>query len=257
MKDIQNSPAEVSMAIDRVGIKDVRLPLVVRDKAHGKQHTVANLSLAVDLPAAFKGTHMSRFVEALGSWTMGLDLETFRHLLTDLQTRLEASNAHVCLNFPYFLERTSPASQSKSLMNYDCSVEGELDAQGVRLTVGVAVPVMTVCPCSLAIADIGAHSQRAIVRIRCRFKKFVWFEELIDIAEASASSPVFSLLKREDEKVVTEQAFAKPTFVEDVVRSTAKALEDHAQITWFRVETESFESIHNHSAFAQIERTKD
>ncbi|WP_027184166.1 GTP cyclohydrolase FolE2 [Desulfovibrio inopinatus] len=255
MKDVQNSPADVSMAIDRVGIKHVRLPLVVRDKAHGKQHTVADLSLSVDLPAAFKGTHMSRFVEALGSWTMGLDFETFRHLLTDLQTRLEATNAHVHLTFPYFLERTSPSSRAKSVMDYDCIVEGELGTNGVRLTVGVDVPVMTVCPCSLAIADIGAHSQRAIIRIRCRFKKFVWFEELIDIAEASASSPVFSLLKREDEKYVTEQAFAKPTFVEDVVRASAKALEDHPQITWYRVETESFESIHNHSAFATIERS--
>jgi GTP cyclohydrolase I len=254
MRDIQSGPPDVAIAVDRVGIKNFRLPLSVRDRAsRGRQHTVAEVELSVDLPARFKGTHMSRFVEALSGFTGELDLVSFRALLSDVRARLEAENAHMTLTFPYFLAKPSPSSGAASLMDYVCQVSGEFEGEKFRQTLGVEVPVMTVCPCSLAISDQGAHSQRAVVSIRCRFSGFVWLEELIEMAEAAGSSPVYALLKREDEKHVTEQAFANPTFVEDVARRVASALAAHPKVTWYRVEVESFESIHNHSAFAGIE----
>lgn len=253
MQDVQSGRPEVPIDLDRVGIKNFRLPLTVRDRARGRQHTVAGVELSVDLPARFKGTHMSRFVEALSGFTGELDLVSFRALLDDVRSRLEAQNAHLTLRFPYFLSKASPATGALALMDYACQVSGEFEGDKFRQTLGVDVPVMTVCPCSLAISDQGAHSQRAVVSIRCRFSGFVWLEELIELAESAGSSPVYALLKREDEKFVTEQAFANPTFVEDVARQVARSLRDHPKVTWFRVEVESFESIHNHSAFAGIE----
>ena len=256
MQDVQSSPSEVLIPIDRVGIRSLRLPLTVKDRDQGRQDTVAVVDMAVDLPASFKGTHMSRFVEALESWNGQLDYHGFRELVAGVRDRLEAQNAHVLARFPYFVRRASPASGAVSRMDYGVSVEGDLTGEKFSMTLGVDVPVMTVCPCSLAISDQGAHSQRAVVRARCRSKGFVWLEELIAMAEAAGSSPVYTLLKREDEKHVTEQAFANPRFVEDVVRHMAQALEEHPRVTWYAVEAESHESIHNHLAFAGIERTK-
>ncbi len=253
MRDIQSGPPEVPIDLDRVGIKNFRLPLIVRDRERGRQHTVADVELSVDLPARFKGTHMSRFVEALSGFTGELDLVSFKNLLADVRNRLEAENAHLTLRFPYFLAKSSPATGARALMDYACQVSGEFVGGRFRQTLGVSVPVMTVCPCSLAISDQGAHSQRAVVSIRCRFSGFVWLEELIELAERAGSSPVYALLKREDEKFVTEHAFDNPAFVEDVARNVANALTRHPKVTWFRVEVESFESIHNHSAFADIE----
>ncbi|MES9994979.1 GTP cyclohydrolase FolE2 [Desulfovibrio aminophilus] len=255
MEDVQKHPAPVAMAVDRVGVKDLRLPLVVRDRAEGSQHTVARVELSVDLPADFKGTHMSRFVEALENFSEELDYASFKKLLADICGRLEARTAFARFTFPYFLRQTSPVSGSRGLMGYTCHVRGEYRDGRLDFTLGVDVPVMTVCPCSKAISREGAHSQRAEVRVRARFKGFLWLEDLIEIAERSGSSPVYTLLKREDEKYVTETAFAQPTFVEDVVRTAAKGLSEHPRITWFRVEVESFESIHDHSAVAAIERT--
>lgn len=253
MRDIQSGPSEVPIAVDRVGIKDFQLPLTVLDRVNGRQHTVADVELSVDLPAAFKGTHMSRFVEALTGFTGKLDLDTFRNLLADVRSRLDAENAHLTLRFPYFQTKASPVSGATALMDYACQVSGEFVGDTFSQTLGVKVPVMTVCPCSLAISDQGAHSQRAIVSILCRFTGMLWLEELISIAESAGSSPVYALLKREDEKQVTEQAFDNPTFVEDVARRVANALSVHPKVTWFRVEVKSLESIHNHSAFADIE----
>lgn len=255
MEDIQNSASKVAMPIDRVGVRDLTLPLVVRDRKAGRQHTMARVELSVDLPAHFKGTHMSRFVEALGDWSEGLDYEAFKNLLTDIIHRLEARRAHAKLTFPFCLRKPSPVSGRKGVMSYDCYVEGELENGELRFTLGVKVPVMTVCPCSKAISVEGAHSQRAVVYIRTRFKGFVWIEDLIEIAEESGSSPVYSLLKREDEKHVTEESFSNPTFVEDVVRNAANGLENHPKIEWYKVDVESFESIHNHCAFASIEKS--
>ncbi len=254
MKDVQSSPADVALSIDRVGVKGLSLPITVRVKGKGVQHTVATVDLFVDLPAEFKGTHMSRFLEALGAWDEGLDYASFKRLLQDVRDRLAATRAHIHFHFPYFLEKRSPATASPGLMGYDCSLTGELENGSLSFVLGVDVPVMTVCPCSLAICDGGAHSQRAVVRIRTRFKGFLWLEDLIAIAEAAGSSPVYALLKREDERDVTRNAFAHPAFVEDVVRAAAQDLEAHPQVTWYSVEVESFESIHNHSAYASIEK---
>lgn len=255
MEDVQNSPAQVAMPIDRVGVKNLQLPLVVSDRAQGRQHTVATVDIGVDLPAHFKGTHMSRFVEALENWTEELDYASMKRLLEDVKNRLEARKAYVLFRFPYFIRKKAPATGSPGLVCYQCRLTGELEGTRPSFLLEVEVPVMTVCPCSKAISDEGAHSQRAVVRIAVRMTRFSWLEEFIDLAEVSGSSPVYTLLKREDEKFVTEDAFAHPTFVEDVVRAAAQRLERHPQISWFRVEVESFESIHCHNAFASIERT--
>ncbi|WP_285906321.1 GTP cyclohydrolase FolE2 [Pseudodesulfovibrio pelocollis] len=253
MEDVQKHVADIAMPIDRVGVKGLRLPIIVRDRESGIQHTVAQVSLSVDLPAEFKGTHMSRFVEALEHWSGELDYNTFLTLLDDIVGRLQARSAHVRFVFPYFLRRKSPVSGADCLMDYTCRVDGEYRDDTLTFTLGADVPVMTVCPCSKAISDEGAHSQRAEVRIQTRFKGFLWLEDLIEIGEQAGSCQVYSLLKREDEKYVTERAFANPAFVEDVVRAAAQGLDKHPQIRWYRVEVESFESIHNHSAFAVIE----
>lgn len=253
MEDVQKHQADIAMPIDRVGVKGLRLPIVIRDRESGIQHTVAKVSLAVNLPAEFKGTHMSRFVEALEHWSGDLDYNSFRTLLDDVVMRLQARSAHVRFVFPFFLRKKSPESGASGLMDYTCRVEGMLKDGKLTFTLGADVPVMTVCPCSKAISEEGAHSQRAEVRIRSQFDGFVWLEDLIEIGENAGSCELFSLLKREDEKHVTERAFATPTFVEDVVREAANGLAEHPQINWYRVEVESFESIHNHSAFAVIE----
>ena len=259
MQDVQNGPAEVSIPIERVGINNLQLPLIVSDKANGRQHTVAMVDLGVDLPAAFKGTHMSRFVEALENWNEELSYQSFKTLLTDIRSRLDARKAYAHFRFSYFIRKTAPVSGSHGLMGYECSFTGQVEPgpQGndrFDLRLGVEVPVMTVCPCSKAISREGAHSQRALVRILLRQKGFAWIEEFIDLAEAAGSSPVYPLLKREDEKYVTEYSFARPRFVEDVVRNAAQSLGAHPHVSWFRVEVESLESIHAHNAFAVIER---
>lgn len=253
MEDVQSGKPVVPMSIDRVGVKDLRLPIIVRHREKGTQHTVAKVSLSVDLPAQFKGTHMSRFVEALEGWAEELDYASFKKLLDDIVHRLDARSAHCRFVFPYFLRKTSPTSGAEGVMDYKCQVDGQLEDGKLIFTLGADVPVMTVCPCSKAISDEGAHSQRAVVRIRCRFDGFLWLEDIIEIAEQAGSCPVYTLLKRSDEKFVTEAAFDNPCFVEDVVRSAARGLAEHKQIKWYRVEVESFESIHNHSAFACIE----
>lgn len=254
MEDVQNSPSLVAMPIDTVGVKNLKLPIVVSDRAQGRQHTVATVDIGVELPAQFKGTHMSRFVEALENWTEELDYRSMKRLLEDVKERLHASKAYVLFRFPYFLKKKAPATGSPGLVWYECRLTGELGQGKPSFLLELEVPVMTVCPCSKAISDEGAHSQRAVIRMAVRMTGFSWLEEFIDIAETCGSSPVYTLLKREDEKFVTEDAFAHPTFVEDVVRAAAQRLEQHPQIAWFRVEVESFESIHCHSAFARIER---
>lgn len=254
MEDVQNSPAQVAMPIDRVGVKGLKLPLVVRDRAHGSQHTVATVDIGVDLPAAFKGTHMSRFVEVLEDWSEKLDYHSMKRLLETVKTRLNAHKAYALFRFPYFVRKNAPATDSSGLVWYECRLTGELGHGKPSFLLELEVPVMTVCPCSKAISDEGAHSQRAVVRMSVRMTGFNWMEEFIELAEAAGSSPVYTLLKREDEKHVTETAFAHPTFVEDVVRATARRLEEHPHVAWFRVEVESHESIHCHNAFASIER---
>lgn len=254
MQDIQNGPATVHMEIDRVGVNNIRLPLVVNDKANGRQHTVAMVDLGVDLPASFKGTHMSRFLEALENWNEELNYQSLKRFLMDIKNRLDASKAYACFRFTYFLRKNAPVTGIEGLLGYECALTGELSGDKPDMRLDIEVPVMTVCPCSKAISKEGAHSQRAIVRMSLRMTGFAWIEEFVEIAEASGSSPVYPVLKREDEKYVTEHSFANPCFVEDVVRNIAQRLENHPQLSWFKVEVESIESIHAHNAFAHIER---
>ena len=258
MEDVQNRPADVLIPIDRVGIKNLKLPLIISERNGGVQHTVAVAELGVNLPKDFKGTHMSRFIEALGNWEGPVSTHTMRSLLLDVKERLQASSAQVALSFPYFISKKAPVSRAEAKHAYDCRFIGELCESGPdlppRFVLEVTVPVMTVCPCSKAISQEGAHSQRAEVRMQIHMCGFTWLEDFIDIAEKSASSPTYPALKREDEKFVTETAFANPCFVEDVVRNVAKALLPHPHVRRFRVEVESFESIHGHNAFAWIER---
>ena len=253
MEDVQSGAAGVALPIDRVGVKGLTIPLVVRDRTAGRQQTVATVDVGVDLPAKFKGTHMSRFVEALEGWSEDLDYTSMKSLLESIRTRLDARRAHMVIAFPYFVRKAAPATGITSLLHYDCTLTGELEGDKPVFELQVQVPVMTVCPCSKAISREGAHSQRAMIRLAVQTRRFCWIEDFVDMAEASASSPVYSLLKREDEKFVTEDAFSRPTFVEDVVRNVAEKLLAHSQVKWFRVEVESFESIHAHSAFARIE----
>jgi GTP cyclohydrolase I len=254
MQDIQNGPSEVAMPIDRVGVKNLKIPLLVQDRSKGSQHTIADVDLCVDLPARFKGTHMSRFLEVISSWSQVLNNDSLRELLTSVRQRLAAKRAVLRFDFPYFYSRRAPASGHEFVVDFSSFLCGELSGREISMTLGVTVPVMTVCPCSMAISEKGAHSQRALVRVKCGFRGLLWLEELIDIASNAGSSPVYPLLKREDEKFVTEYAFSRPAFVEDVVRKAAADLDEHQLIKWYEVEVESFESIHNHSAYAKISR---
>ncbi len=258
MHDVQSGPASVPLAIDRVGVREVDFPISVQDRANDHQRTVASVDMGADLPAHFKGTHMSRFVEALEAWSGVLNFANVKSLLTDILARLDARKAYVSFAFSFFQQKSAPISGSKGMLAYACRMTGEM-LQGEsrpEFTLEVDVPVMTVCPCSLAICETGAHSQRAIIKMKCRMQGLLWIEDLIEIGEDAASSPVYTLLKREDEKQVTEQAFAHPAFVEDVVRKVAQSLEAHPRVTWYSVLVDSQESIHNHSAYAGIEKSK-
>ena len=254
MKDVQSGPADVALPIDRVGVSNISLPVRVRTRDGGDiRHTVAEVDLYVDLPAHFKGTHMSRFIEALGRLDRGPGLPQLQDPAAKrVRPAPGPSRAHR-LPVSYFLTKAAPASGSPATMDYRVGLSGTLEEGRLTWGLGVEVPVMTVCPCSLAICENAAHSQRAIVSIETRHTGFLWIEDLIAIAEAAGSSPVYALLKREDEKAVTDAAFANPAFVEDVVRAAARALADHPQVDWYRVSVESQESIHNHNAFASIE----
>jgi len=253
MKDIQSQPDFRKIPIDKVGIKNLRYPITVRDRRDGFQHTIAAINMFVDLPHDNKGTHMSRFVELLHLLRPDVSLEKFSVILENMKKHLNAASAHLEMTFPYFIEKSAPVSTSPGLMDYTCSIRGSSDPNGrVDLVSEVVVPISSVCPCSMEISDNGAHNQRGEVKLCTRFKKFIWMEDMIELVEGSASCDVFSVLKRVDEKSVTERAFANPKFVEDIVRDVAKKLNADDNITWFSVSAENFESIHNHSAYASI-----
>ncbi len=253
MKDIQSQPDFRKIPIDKVGIKNLRYPITVRDRRDGFQHTIAAINMFVDLPHDNKGTHMSRFVELLHLLRPDVSLEKFSVILENMKRHLNAASAHLEMTFPYFIEKNAPVSTSPGLMDYTCSIRGSSDPEGrIDLVSEVIVPISSVCPCSMEISDNGAHNQRGEVKLATRFKKFIWMEDMIELVESSASCDVFSVLKRVDEKSVTERAFANPKFVEDIVRDVAKQLKADDNITWFSVSAENFESIHNHSAYASI-----
>ena len=253
MKDTQNQRDYRNIPIDKVGIKNLRYPITVRDRRDGFQHTVATINMYVNLPHDYKGTHMSRFVEMLHELKPEVSLKRFALILENMKTHLNAASAHMEMTFPYFIEKKAPVSTSAGMMDYTCTISGSSDPTGkVDLVSKVVVPITSVCPCSLEISDFGAHNQRGEVRLSTRFKKFIWLEDMIELVEASASSDVYSVLKRVDEKCITERAFSNPKFVEDIVRDIAKQLLADDNITWFSVSAENFESIHHHSAYAHI-----
>jgi GTP cyclohydrolase I len=260
MEDVQSRPDERQIPIDQVGVSDLRYPIVVLDRELGKQQTVANLTMSVSLPHHFKGTHMSRFVEVLNEHRGEVTLRTLPAILAALTERLQAESARIEAVFPYFLERAAPISGARGLMGYECSFVGEANRGKDDFVLGVCVPITTLCPCSKAISDYGAHNQRGYVHMAVRTVRsssgeptLVWIEELIETAEASGSAPVYPLLKRADEREVTMRAYDNPVFVEDVVRNVALRLQEDERVSWFRVQAVNQESIHNHSAFARIE----
>jgi len=255
MIDIQNQRDDRNQEINKVGVKHIRYPIIVLDRIKGLQHTVATINMYVDLPHRFRGTHMSRFVEILNKYRGQIALKTFSKILNEMKEKLNAETAHLEVEFPYFIEKKAPISGAKGLMEYVCRFCGSSNEKD-DFYLGVTVPITTVCPCSKEISDFGAHNQRSIVTVHVRFKRFIWIEDIIHIIEECASSEVFSILKRPDEKLVTERAYTKPMFVEDVVREVASRLSLDSNITWFTVESENFESIHNHNAYAFIERGK-
>jgi GTP cyclohydrolase I len=256
MKDTQSEADHRRIPIDRVGVRGLRFPLKVRDRDDRLQHTIAMVSLAVDLPHQFKGTHMSRFVEVLHAHGAELAVRDIAGMPRELMKRLNAEKAHVEFRFPYFRQKQAPATKAEGLLDYGVIFEVNAEKKDVDFVVTVQVPVATLCPCSKAISARGAHNQRGMVTLAVRFGDPVWIEELIELVESSASSPLYSLLKRPDEKFVTEAAYDNPVFVEDLVRNIAVKADAHAKINWYRVEAENFESIHNHNAWAVIERRK-
>jgi len=256
IEDVQSRADTRRLPINRVGIKDISHPVRVRDRSAGEQHTIASFNMYVSLPHNFKGTHMSRFVEILHT-EREVSVESFRTMLGTMTERLEADVGHIEMSFPFFVMKKAPVSGVESLMNYQASLIGERREGRTEMWVRVVVPVTSLCPCSKKISDYGAHNQRSHVTIKAKLRTHMWIEELIEVAESEASSELYGILKRPDEKYVTERAYDNPKFVEDMVRDVATRLNADERIAAYAVESENFESIHNHSAYALIERDKD
>jgi GTP cyclohydrolase I len=255
VEDVQGRRDSRRIPIDRVGIKDIRHPVKLRDRSAGEQHTVATFNMYVNLPHHFKGTHMSRFVEIL-HLEREISVENFPSMLAEMTTRLEAEAGHIEMSFPFFMTKKAPVSGVESLMDYAATLIGERRNGDNTMTIRVVVPVTSLCPCSKKISAYGAHNQRSHLTITVQPREHLWIEELIEIAESEASCELFGILKRPDEKFVTEKAYDNPKFVEDLVRDVAARLNADPRISAYSVSAENFESIHNHSAYALIERDK-
>ena len=256
VEDVQSHADTRRLPINRVGIKDIRHPVRVKDRSAGEQHTIASFNMYVSLPHDFKGTHMSRFVEILHA-EREISVESFDGMLRTMTARLEADTGHIEMSFPFFVMKRAPVSGVESLMDYRASLIGELRHGHTEMWLRVAVPVTSLCPCSKRISDYGAHNQRSHVTITAKLRSHMWIEELIGIAESEASCELYGILKRTDEKFVTERAYDNPKFVEDLVRDVATRLNRDDRVAAYVVEAENFESIHNHSAYARIEGDKD
>jgi GTP cyclohydrolase I len=254
MIDMQNQRDNRRIDIQKVGVKGIKYPITVLDRVQGVQQVNATINMYVNLPHHFKGTHMSRFVEILNEYHGKVNIKTLQLILEKLREKLRAESAHIEISFSYFVKKTAPVSRAKSLMEYECRFWGQNRGNKTDIMVGVVVPVTTVCPCSKEISNAGAHNQRSMVDVKVKFKKFFWIEDVITLVENSASGEVYSLLKRVDEKYVTEKGYENPMFVEDVVRNVAERLNAIDNFTWYSVEAENFESIHNHSAYAYVEK---
>jgi len=256
IEDVQNTVDTRHLAIDKVGIKAIRHPVIVKDRSGGTQHTVAMFNMYVHLPQQFKGTHMSRFVEILNMNEHAISIESFETILRQMILRLEAESGHVEMTFPYFVNKAAPVSGVKSLLDYEVTFIGAIKNGKIDITVKVLVPVTSLCPCSKKISNYGAHNQRSHVTVTALINDFIWIEDIIDLVEKQASCELYGLLKRPDEKFVTERAYDNPKFVEDMVRDVAAQLNAEKRIVAYTVESENFESIHNHSAYALIENDK-
>jgi len=255
--DTQNSLDTRHIAIDKVGIKDIKHPIVVSDRSGREQHTVANFNMYVNLPEEYKGTHMSRFVEILNQHEYEITVQSFKRMIEEMTERLNAQSGDIEMAFPYFVNKAAPISGVKSLMDYEVSFIGQIRDAKTEVLVKVLVPVTSLCPCSKSISDYGAHNQRSHITACVRMTDFIWIEELIDVIEKVASCELYGLLKRPDEKYVTERAYDNPKFVEDIVRDVAVKFNEDDRILGYTVESENFESIHNHSAYAMLSYDKD
>lgn len=254
MADKQSERDTRQLRIDKVGVRGLRLPIQIRDKERAVQNTVATIAMLVDLPKEFKGTHMSRFIEVLTAHGSMVHVENITDILYAMQRKLKARSAHLEIEFPFFRIKKAPVSRRESVMDYTARFDATATGKQIDFVLTVQVGVTTLCPCSKAISRYGAHNQRGMVTVRIRSRKAIWIEDLIALVESSSSSELFSLLKREDEKAVTERAYENPVFVEDLVRNVVVRLNAHPDITWYRVEAENYESIHNHNAYACIEK---
>jgi GTP cyclohydrolase IB len=256
VEDVQARADTRRLPINRVGIKEISHPVRVNDRSNGEQHTIATFNMYVSLPHNFKGTHMSRFVEILHG-EREISVESFRAMLAKMTDRLEADAGHIEMTFPFFIMKKAPISGVESLMDYRASLIGERRKGRTEMWVRVVAPVTSLCPCSKKISAYGAHNQRSHITITAKLRHHIWIEELIEIAESEASCELYGILKRPDEKYVTERAYDNPKFVEDLVRDVVTRLNAEDRIAAYVVESENFESIHNHSAYALIEHDKD
>jgi GTP cyclohydrolase IB len=254
LHDKQSERDHRELRIDKVGVRGLSFPIQIRDKAHTLQNTIATIGMFVDLPKEFKGTHMSRFIEVLNAHGNVVHVENIEEILLAMQKKLHAVSSHLEMEFPFFLEKRAPVSGRSSLMNYTARFDASARGKEIDFVLTVKAKVTTLCPCSKAISAYGAHNQRGEVTVQIRSTETVWIEDLIAIVESSASSELYALLKREDEKAVTERAYENPVFVEDLVRNVALKLNAHPDIGWYKVEAENYESIHNHNAYACIEK---
>ncbi len=254
--DVQNTVDTRHLAIDKVGIKDIKYPVRVKDRSGAEQHTIANFNMYVNLPHNFKGTHMSRFVEILNEHEYEITVQSFKQMLLEMNQRLEADSGHIEMTFTYFVRKSAPISGVKSLLDYEVTFIGEITGEKPSITLKIVVPATSLCPCSKEISDYGAHNQRSHMTITAKTNGFIWIEDIIDLVEKEASSELYGLLKRPDEKQVTERAYENPKFVEDIVRDVAAKLNSDDRIGAYTVESENFESIHNHSAYAMIQNDK-
>ena len=258
MQDVQNRQDKRGIAIQKVGIKEAHLPFLIKTKEGGYQQVLARVRFTVALPSQYKGTHMSRFLEILMPWSKKPLAETeMEAMLSEALERLEAHSAEVELSFKYFVDKVAPVSRRTSVLDLDCSFTGRKEqGKPMEFQLGVEVPFTSLCPCSKEISNYGAHNQRSVARIQLRFKEdydCIFIEDLAELVERQGSSPIYPLLKREDEKFVTEAAYENPKFVEDILRDTVLVLRDIEGLGWFSVECENYESIHNHSAYAAHE----
>jgi GTP cyclohydrolase I len=254
LQDKQSEPDDRELRIDKVGVRGLRFPIQVRDKERALQNTIATVGMYVDLPKEFKGTHMSRFLEVLNAHGSVVHVENITEILYAMQQKLKSNTAHLEMEFPYFLMKKAPVTGRAGLVDYTARFDATACGKEIDFVLGVRVGVTTLCPCSKAISRYGAHNQRGLVTVQIRSRKAIWIEDLIGMVESSASSELFSLLKRQDEKAVTERAYENPVFVEDLVRNVVVKLNGHPDVTWYKVEAENFESIHNHNAYACIEK---